>query len=418
MEASNQIIGSIIYEPERIEDVSGWITPDMFENKVHKEVYKFCLDQYQSGNTFNALVVQDRFKDNPEAITEISYSIANLINVDVKEAAEQLYQEFKARQVNWLGSKINVNSTNVDAIVERLMIRLEELQTRKEYRMSSMAQIVEEETGKHFCEREMIHIGLNKIDSCLGRLDRGDVTVIGARPAVGKSALVIQIAKLLMVQDYKIGLFELEMSKEQVYERMLSTEAMIKLDRVRNAKNFLGNEEKDYNLAREKLAKSKIMVADNVYSVDEIKSITKKMGFDIVIIDYLQLMRARGTYRGNKTAEIGEISSELKRMASELKCHVILLSQLNRESERKKKPTMADLRESGQIEQDAANIIMLWNLKTEGEKGCEVVKSRHGKLGGCVLKFLGDYMWFEELDKDLKKEEDFEDAVGVPKFEV
>ena len=419
MRASNQIIGSIIYEPQGIEELSGWIKPEMFENKIHREIYSFCLDEYQKGKKYNAFSVQENFKNNPEALKEITYSIENLITMDVKEAAAELEKEYLAGQLNWIASKVNVNSSNYEEILSRLQVKLEQMSTKVDYGVETLKQVSQKTRGKLFKDREMIHIGFTKLDSFLGKLDRGDVTVIGARPSVGKTALAIQIARMLSTQGYKVGLFSLEMTNEQVYERMICTEAWIPLQRIRNAKNFLGDEEKKFNEAADRIEKSTMVLADKIYSADQMRSMVKKMKLDIIVIDYLQLMTARGTYKGNRVAEIGEISTDLKKMASDLNCHVILLSQLNRESERKKKPTMADLRESGQIEQDASNVIMIWNLKTKDEKGVEVVKSRHGNLGGSVFKFQGDYQMFIELeDKDLKKEEEFEDAKGVPKFEV
>jgi replicative DNA helicase len=118
----------------------------------------------------------------------------------------------------------------------------------------------------------------------------------------------------------------------------------------------------------------------------------------------LQLVKASDRYKGNRASEVAEVSAEFKRLAMDLNCHVILLSQLNRKTEDMQKPTMAELRESGAIEQDASNIFVMWNLKTEGEKGLNIEKQRQGVLGGVVFQFDGDHMTFVETDKDLKKE--------------
>jgi replicative DNA helicase len=101
-------------------------------------------------------------------------------------------------------------------------------------------------------------------------------------------------------------------------------------------------------------------------------------------------------------------------MAKALNCHIILLSQLNRKTEDKQRPTMAELRESGAIEQDASNILLMWNLKTEGEKGLKVEKCRNGVLGGLVLGFDGSHMTFSELDKELEEEEKWETRKKTP----
>ena len=130
------------------------------------------------------------------------------------------------------------------------------------------------------------------------------------------------------------------------------------------------------------------------------------MGYDIIIVDYLQLVKADKSYRGNRYAEVGEISHAFKALAMELNIPIIVLSQLNRVSEGKetKEPTMAELRESGDIEQDASIIILLWNVSADDEskKGCKIEKQRQGKKGKVVLNFNGDLMQFEETGESVK----------------
>ena len=131
------------------------------------------------------------------------------------------------------------------------------------------------------------------------------------------------------------------------------------------------------------------------------------MDYDIIIIDYMQLLKAETTYRGNRAAEVGEISRAIKNLAMELNIPIIALSQLNRVSEMKdtKEPTMAELREAGNIEQDASVIILLWNLNADDKtkKGCKVEKNRQGNTGKVVMRFNGDLMKFEETDETVKE---------------
>ena len=127
------------------------------------------------------------------------------------------------------------------------------------------------------------------------------------------------------------------------------------------------------------------------------------MGYDIIIIDYLQLLKSDKEYRGNRYAEVGAISKAIKALAMELNIPIIALSQLNRVSEARdtKEPTMAELREAGDIEQDASVIMLLWNLSQDdkSKKGCKVEKQRQGQTGTVVLRFNGDLMKFEETDE-------------------
>ena len=141
--------------------------------------------------------------------------------------------------------------------------------------------------------------------------------------------------------------------------------------------------------------------------MSEIRSESRHMGYDILIIDYLQLLRTDKEYRGNRYAEVGDISKAIKALAMELNIPVIALSQLNRASEVRetKEPTMAELREAGDIEQDASVIILMWNLSQgdQTKKGCKVEKQRQGKTGKIVLNFNGDLMKFEETGETVKE---------------
>jgi replicative DNA helicase len=200
------------------------------------------------------------------------------------------------------------------------------------------------------------------------------------------------------------------------------------MKRIRRAINFLGDEEKKYNIANKDLERfENLWIITDANTVDDIRSISKAMRFDIVIIDYMQLVKPADRYKGNRAGEVAEISGDLKRMAKELNCHVILLSQLNRKTEEQKEPTMAELRESGAIEQDASNILLLWTLsrgirdgKTKEErcdqKGIRVCKCRQGELGGAVFYFDGANMFFEETNLNLDEVSKFHQAKEAPMF--
>jgi replicative DNA helicase len=138
------------------------------------------------------------------------------------------------------------------------------------------------------------------------------------------------------------------------------------------------------------------------------------MDYDIIIIDYLQLLKADTTYRGNRTAEVGEISRAIKNLAMELNIPIIALSQLNRASENNasKEPTMAELREAGNIEQDASVIMLLWNLdeNDRSKKGCKIEKNRQGECGKIVLKFNGDLMKFQETNESVQEAKEWKSS--------
>ncbi len=173
------------------------------------------------------------------------------------------------------------------------------------------------------------------------------------------------------------------------------------MTRIRRAVKFLGDEEKRFKKANDALAgRSNIVISTGAKTVSEIRAESRHMGFDVIVIDYLQLIRSDTFYRGNRVAEVGAISKAIKALAMELQIPIILLSQLNRASEGRetREPSMSELRESGDIEQDASVIILLWNMSEDdrSKKGCKIEKNRQGETGKMELRFDGDQMRFRD----------------------
>lgn len=231
--------------------------------------------------------------------------------------------------------------------------------------------------------------------------------MIGARPAVGKSAFVTQVLMSMGAAGKRVLLYNLEMREAQVYERMLSRQSGIKLNRIRRGKSFLNDEKSRFDAANTELKKLDIWISSGAKTVPEIRSECRNMGADCIIIDYLQLVRTDRHY-SNRASEVGEISKSIKALAMELKCPIIILSQLNRVSELRetKEPTMAELRESGDIEQDASVIILLWNRDENDrtKKGLKVEKNRQGEQTKIHLEFGGASMSFRELEEKEETE--------------
>ena len=199
-----------------------------------------------------------------------------------------------------------------------------------------------------------------------------------------------------------------------MYERFISRLAEIGLTRIRRAKAFLGDEQEKFNQANEEMSNYQLWVASGTVSPREIKSECRHQNFDVIVVDYLQLLMPDNRYSG-RNEEVASISRGLKSVARDLNTHVIALSQRTRASESRdtKEPTMAELRESGAIEQDASNIIMLWNLSDDKAiKGTKVEKNRQGMTMREAMEFDGDHMKFVEIGKpfddvvaEIKKKE-------------
>lgn len=245
---------------------------------------------------------------------------------------------------------------------------LQELEAMKEndtVKIHALNEIVDSISDGYFKEpdTEPLYTGLEKLDNTLGGLEGGDMIVIGARPAVGKSAFVTQIAINLADRKKKIAFYNLEMSDKQVYERLLSRKSRIGLNRIRRARSFLGDEKDRFDKANQELKKSTLFIRSGAVTVSQIRNECRHLDLDCIVIDYIQLLRSDIHYQ-SRANEVGAISKAIKALAMELNIPIIALSQLNRVSEMRqdKVPTMGELREAGDIEQDASIILLMWNI--------------------------------------------------------
>lgn len=285
---------------------------------------------------------------------------------------------------------------------------LQELEAMKEndtVKIHALNEIVDSISDGYFKEpdTEPLYTGLEKLDNTLGGLEGGDMIVIGARPAVGKSAFVTQIAINLADRKKKIAFYNLEMSDKQVYERLLSRKSRIGLNRIRRARSFLGDEKDRFDKANQELKKSTLFIRSGAVTVSQIRNECRHLDLDCIVIDYIQLLRSDIHYQ-SRANEVGAISKAIKALAMELNIPIIALSQLNRVSEMRqdKVPTMGELREAGDIEQDASIILLMWNI-VDDKKGLKVEKNRQGILSTEVLRFDGDNMQFIETDESIKE---------------
>lgn len=430
-DAEKGVIGSILTAPESICEVYTVIKPEMFSDELGQECYRAMCAMYDNGQTVNIVELNGLLENcriDKDVINEVLKSAVMGLTTSayIKHYASELAREYQSRKVKELISRVSLLPKDIENTMGEILTTLETLCEKEETTYKSMKQIVEECKDNYFADREETGIGTGfyKLDELLGGLEGGDVTVIGARPAVGKSAFVVQMILQMASRGKRVGYFNLEMSDSQVFERAVSNLTSIQLTRIRRAKQFLGDEKALFSRASEVLSGYDITVASGSKSVSQIRTESRHMGFDVIVIDYLQLIKADRKY-ANRASEVGDISKAIKGLAMELKIPVIVLSQLNRTSEHKetREPTMAELRESGDIEQDASCIILLWNLSESNNsfKGLKVDKNRQGELGKIGLKFVGDNMRFEEqpdtFEQFLNKIKQYENsAVDLNSF--
>ena len=429
-EAEKGVIGCVLVDSECLYEIYDKLKPNMFSDGFCSDCFTEMLAMYDIGIRVTHVELSQRLENIKHDKEDISKFLKECVNdcptsVYVKNYANTIIDNYRARTVRNLFEHISLLPKDINESIAEIIYRCEELSECKDIRSKSISKIVDEQQDKYFLniEREYVTTGFSKLDDCLICLEGGDVTVIGARPSVGKSAISLQMIEYICGCGKKVGYFNLEMGEEQVFQRLNSRFSKIGITRIRRAKEFLNDEQERYRKANEKMKSLNLIVSAGSKTVSEIKNESRHQKFDVIVIDYLQLIKA-DRINANRAAEVGYISKSIKELAMELKVPVILLSQLNRVSERSetKEPTMADLRESGDIEQDASNIILLWKMVDDGSLiGLKVDKNRQGGLMKEGLSFVGDTVSFTERCEDFsetlklaKRTDGFSDAGRTP----
>ncbi len=421
-EAEKNIIGALFIDIANMDTIHGMLQAEMFRDELLGRMYLEFQRGYDNGYPVTPTVILQKLSDSsfPEgAIAEVIKAcvVDTVTGAAVRGDARVIVNDFKAARFGAILGALKISPDKVEEQIGTLVADLEALKGNRTRTSKTLREIVRENKTKYFTDNRAagIYLGFPKLDDLIGGLEGGDVTVIGARPAVGKSAFVTQIASNLGKQGKRVGFYNLEMQEKQMYERFVVSQSGISLTRLRRAKKFLGDEKERFNAANAVLEKNdNIVITTGCKSVSEIRGESRHMGYDVIIIDYLQLLKTAKEYCGNRSAEVGAISKAVKELSMELSTPVILLSQLNRLSEARenKEPVMAELREAGDIEQDASIVILMWNLPGKGQskKGCKVEKQRQGRTGKTVLEFDGDKMQFRETDEKIGETNGWSDA--------
>lgn len=415
--AEKTVIGCLLMDNKELHQIYDLLKPDMFQDPVLKEIYREIVKLYDIGQPANLVTITQAVEGETytrEYIAQVlrDCSLLPYTSTELKSYAESVVRDYKAETFRNILTRTQITAAGVEYQIADTIQELEALKRSEKNQSKKLTAIVAEYQDQYFQERkeEKLYTGFSKLDEITGGLEGGDVIVIGARPGVGKSAFTSQIILEMAKAGKRIGFYNLEMSEKQVYERLLSNQSGIRLNRIRRAIQFLGDEKERFERANQTLGKMDILISSGTKSVSEIRNECRHQELDCIIIDYLQLVRADTRYQ-SRASEVGAISKAIKALAMELNVPIIALSQLNRTSEMRetKEPTMGELREAGDIEQDASIIILLWNLDNEDKtrKGLKVDKNRQGELGKIVYRFDGNEMRFQETEEELKSKDGF-----------
>ncbi len=433
--AEQAVLGAMIVDPNCINDVAVQVKTDYFYIPQHREIYSAISSMYELSQSIDFVSLLERLKKDgvydeaggKEYLTKLVQSVPSSANVltYVGIIREQYYQRALMGAAQGIIKDINENAMDSDKLLASAEQRIYAIRDGREIGgLTHIKDVISAETYDRLTKindpetrGDYIGIpsGIGELDKMITGLNKSDLIILGARPGMGKTSFALNIARNVAVNAGKtVCFFSLEMTRDQLAQRMLSSEAAIKSEKLRTGE--LEPEEWTRLIqAGENLSKAEIYFDESSnITVPEMKAKLLRMKrVDLVVIDYLGLMHsAKNT--DNRVQEISEITRNLKIMAKDLKVPVIACAQLSRGTEAKgksHKPALADLRDSGSIEQDADIVLFLYrdayydaekssdeDLSDNTKSECIVAKNRHGETGIIPLHWDGQYTRFTSVD--------------------
>ncbi len=435
VEAEQAILGSVISDPKCLDEISDRITPDYFYIPQHKEIFSAISSMYELSQTIDFISLLEKLKQNgtyDEAggkayLTQLVQTVPSSANVMtyVSIVREKYYQRALMNAANGIIKDINDNSMDSGKLLDSAEQRIFEIRSGREISgLTHIKSVIETETFDRLSKMTDpqtrsdyigIPCGIGDLDRMITGLNKSDLIILGARPGMGKTSFALNIARNVAVNEGKtVCFFSLEMTRDQLAQRILSSEAGIKSEKMRTGELEV-DEWTRLAQAGDLLSKTELYFDETSdITVQQMKAKLRRMKkVDLVVIDYLGLMHsARQT--DNRVQEVSEITRSLKIMAKELKVPVIACAQLSRATEQKgksHKPALADLRDSGSIEQDADIVLFLYrdtyydaeraddeDMSDPGKAECIVAKNRHGEVGTIQLHWDGQFTRFTSVD--------------------
>ena len=457
LEAEQALIGSVLVNNDIIDEVSSFIKPSIFYDPAHIKIYEVIENLNNKGMVANPITLKNYFeKDNmlnevggTEYLVKLTrFSGSSKQAVDYAKIIHEMYLRRElisiSEKLSYDTLNANNQEENAENIIESTEKSLFNLAERGSFSQSfiefkkAIDKTIEMATLAMQSDKGIVGVptGLTDLDAKLGGLHKSDLIILAGRPSMGKTALATNIAynaaqNILSRQEKSsVAFFSLEMSSEQLSTRILSEQARIKSDSIRQG-----------NVTEEEINRY-IETSRNIYNlplfIDETPAITiatlsnrarriKRLeGLSLIVVDYIQLMRSSSNRNDGRVQEISEITQGLKAIAKELSVPVLALSQLSRAVEQRddKQPQLADLRESGSIEQDADVVMFVyreayylerkqpklgsiehaeWQSKMNDVNGLADIilgKQRHGPTGTIKVEFEGIYTKFKDLSKN------------------
>ena len=415
VESEQSILGSILLDKEAIITVSETINPDDFYKEAHKIIYESMIKLSNKSEPIDLGGIS--------YITSLSTIVPTTSNVkyyaDIVKEKSVLRKLIKvSNDIINLGYDGSTKIEDVLEVAEKKIFDISQEKTSDDFKSINSVLMDTYDMIEHLYTNKSeitgITTGFRDLNKKINGMQRTDLLLIAARPAMGKTAFSLNLVQNAALKgDASVAVFSLEMSKEQLVQRMLSAQSNVELSKLKTGK-LNENDWPRIIDAMAVLSNAKIHIDDTPgIKISELRSKCRKLkmeqGLDLILIDYLQLMEGEGNNE-SRQQEIAKISRSLKIIAKELNCPVVALSQLSRAPEQRAdhRPMLSDLRESGSIEQDADIVMFLYrdeyyhpdsDRKNIGE--VIIAKNRHGETGSVELVWLGEIQKFADKSREM-----------------
>lgn len=434
IDAEKSVLGALMLDKDAIIRVANLIRLGDFYKDIHNLIYETMLDLYEKREPIDVLSLSNRLeeKNQLDAIGGSSY-LATLVNTvpsssNIVHYAKVVQKKSTLRKLIETASEIVELGYREEEDVEKLLDQAEQklfAVSQKYIKQdfipirsileAAFNRIDELHKGDH--QLRGIPTGYPDLNNILAGFQKSDLIILAARPSIGKTTLALDFARKIAVKEkIPIGIFSLEMSSDQLIDRMLAAESGVDLWRLRTGRLKSGEGDNDFQRIGEAmgvLSEAPIFIDDaGSANIMEIRTMARRLQMEhnvgMIIIDYLQLMEGRSSGGDNRVNEISEISRSLKQLARELNVPVIALSQLSRavESRSPQVPKLSDLRESGSIEQDADIVMFLYREDREKPDTpnkniveVHIAKHRNGPVGKMSLYFDEASTTFKSLER-------------------
>ena len=368
-----------------------------FTDKINQKIIKAINELKAQKSEISMLSIKNKIDGKSQELLKYMSELGEYAYKTTAEAVYSMLKEnTKKRQIMSLAKSLKEEIKeieDVDIYIEKIITKLQkiEFQTEKEESFVSLvaktANLIEKNINKK--KNYDYYTGFFDLDALTDGLHEGELTIIGARPGVGKTTFSLQLAERIAEKGKHVTYISLEMSEEQVIQKLIAKKARVNSRKIRNGS--LEDKEIDkIGIACAKISVLPMNILTKVYTIQQIEITARRLKnrnrLDLLVIDYLQLVRNAGNFN-NREQEVADISRTLKLLSLELEIPIVALCQLNRNAS-KNEPTLADIRESGSIEQDADNVIFLYQENEDKNNvTVDLQKQRAGNTGKSRLKF-------------------------------